>query len=725
MLPRVSKNGKSMKQKIYQVLVNRHNGISYRYHRFHDGAAGVRRALSWIYLLLLNFAYYFLFCHFLGQKPELEIYESRRLHTKISESEANLKENPCLFADAFVDRLQKYDVISFDVFDTLIFRPFALPADLFFLVGKSFDYMDFKNIRIAAEQKARKKCREESGHSEVGLKDIWEMFEKETGLSAGEGIQAEEKTEQNLCYANPFMLEVWKRLQMMNKKMILISDMYLSGESIIKLLENAGYTGIQKIYVSNEYQKSKADGSLYLEVLKDWYPMDTEAKKIKRGRDLGKKKGKAGADKSGFSIVHVGDNPYSDYKMARNCGIDVLPYPNINKNTLLYRSMDMSAIVGSAYRAVVNSHLYNGLYSYGMEYEYGFIYGGLFVVGYCNFIHEYYEKQELDKLLFLSRDGDILKQAYDILFPNDAAEYVYWSRKAAVKIMADEDRHDYFRRFLYHKVNQKYTISQILHSMELDCLIGQLKDWKTESFVDLGLKEELTDKNVHQLRQFIEEKWEQVKAVYKPQIAAAGKYYGGILNGCRKAAVVDIGWAGSGAVSLSHLTEKVWKLPCQTTGIIAGTNTVHNAEPDAAEIFLQTGKLTAYLYSQSHNRDLLKKHDPNRNYNVYWELLLASPTPQFSGFYEGRKNGASFRYFEKYDITLSFGQEEENKEGIKEIQKGILDFVLKYQRHFKDFPCMYRISGRDAYAPMLAAASHNERYLKIIEKRFCIEKNIV
>ena len=35
------------------------------------------------------------------------------------------------------------------------------------------------------------------------------------------------------------------------------------------------------------------------------------------------------------------------------------------------------------------------------------------------------------------------------------------SRKAAVKLMADEDRHDYFRRFVSHKVNQNYTVLQI------------------------------------------------------------------------------------------------------------------------------------------------------------------------------------------------------------------------------------------------------------------------
>ncbi|MDE6608082.1 MAG: hypothetical protein K2K54_10060 [Lachnospiraceae bacterium] len=734
-----------MRHKIYQFLVNRHSGISYRYHKVHDGVSGIQKLASWIYLLWLNFAYYVFFCRFLGRKPEMDVYESKKLNIKMSESKAYLKSNPSLSVEAYVERLKGYDLLSFDVFDTLIFRPFAQPADLFFLVGEAFDILDFKNVRTWAEWDARVRCKARNGHTEVDLKDIWENLEKETGLSAKEGMAREEKLEQMLCYANPFMLEVWKRLQCMKKKMIVVSDMYLPKDCIVKILENAGYTGIEKVYLSNEYHKSKADGSLYEEVMKDWCKTSMQAAEIKQAgiEPIGIKPDMNG---NGISIVHIGDNPHSDWKMAKKHGMDVLPYQNVNKNMSSYRPTDMSCIVGSAYRAIVSSHLYNGLYSYGMDYEYGFIYGGLYAVGYCSFIHTYYVQHGLDKLLFLSRDGDILKKVYDFLYPEDNTEYVYWSRKAAVKLMADEDRRDFFRRFLFHKINQGYTLAQILHSMELDELIGQLADWKeiwladereekmfpkaageenNRGFVDLKPEDELTDKNGHLLKRFVEAKWAQVMEIYAPQMTAAKKYYSKVLKGCSHVAAVDIGWAGSGAVAVAHLTGKVWKLPCQVTGIIAGTNTVHNAEPDASEIFLQNGKLVSYLYSQSHNRELLKKHDPNKDYNVFWELLLSSPTPQFTGFYEGRQTGENSRYLEECDITLAFGGADVNQEGIREIQRGILDFAYEYHSHFKDFPNMFHISGRDAYAPMLVAASYHERYLKAVEKRFLFEKNIV
>ena len=60
-----------MRSEVYSFLVNRHPGISYRYHKVHDDATGMRRMFSWAYLLWINFAYYVLFCRFLGRIPEI------------------------------------------------------------------------------------------------------------------------------------------------------------------------------------------------------------------------------------------------------------------------------------------------------------------------------------------------------------------------------------------------------------------------------------------------------------------------------------------------------------------------------------------------------------------------------------------------------------------------------------------------------------------------------
>ncbi|MBQ6026926.1 MAG: hypothetical protein IJL20_15085 [Lachnospiraceae bacterium] len=619
--------------------------------------------------------------------------------------------------DAVFENLKSYDIVSFDVFDTLILRPFSVPADVFHLLGEQFGIMDFKNIRTWVEYDSRIKHNDRFGNMEVNLSDIWKNLEEDVGISAAAGIDAEISLEEKLCYANPFMKKLWDRLMAAGVPVIVTSDMYLRKSVIEQILCNNGFSGYKGLYLSNEYQKSKADGKLYKCVLKD-HP--------------------------GEKIIHIGDNRHSDGDMAVKSGIDIRLYPGIFQHIFDFRPFDMSAIIGSAYRAIVSATIYNGLNRFSMDYEYGYIYGGLFVLGYCNFIRKYCQTHNIDRILFLSRDGDTLKQAYDYLYPDDDTEYVYWSRKAATKLEAFFDKHDYFRRFIYHKLNQKYSLAKALKAMELESLVEELKDWPSiweqtekekgvseevykwhkKDFVNLQPDDELTEKNGYLLRRFIEAKWDKVLRIYSGQLKAAKDYYSRKTSGCKKVLAVDIGWAGSGAMTLRHLFKNEWQLGCEVIGMIAGTNTIYNFEPDASEPFLQSGELVAYLYSQSHNRDLLVRHDPNKDYNVFWELLLSSPTPKFEGFYPGNTHKNTDTYLTDLDISLRFGKYDSNQPGIKEIQKGILDFVKEYHSHFREFPYMFNISGRDAYAPMLVAASHREKYLKAVEKRFKLEINV-
>lgn len=658
-----------MRIKLYNLFVNKHPGIKARYHKMHDNAFGMRKVISWLYLFWLNFAYYFLFCRFLGKIPEMEMFEEKNLHADKPESSFSPK------IEEYIEKLSQYDTISFDIFDTLVFRPFAEPADLFYFIGEKLGYMDFRRIRMEAEGEARWQKYKEEESFEVTLQEIWNLLEEKTGIPAEKGMQIEQECEIAFCYANPFMQEVYSRMLQLRKHIVIISDMYLSEAFLREMLEKNGYTGFEKIYISCEYNKNKGSGELF--------------ELVKKERNLKNKE-----------IIHIGDNEHSDIKRAKKVGFDALYYPNVNKNCLLYRPYDMSPIVGGAYRGIVNTHLNSGMFKHSMEYEYGYIYGGFFVVGYCGFIHEYCKQNYIDKILFLSRDGDILSQVYKMLYPNEETEYVFWSRKAATKLMASSDRYDYFRRFLYHKVNQKITLEKIFESMELAHLLPKLPEKLCE-------KDELTSENVKAVKKFLLEHWAEVLSSYDDEHFAAKEYYTQVLDGCSKIAAVDIGWAGSGAIALNHLVNNVWNLDCDVVGILAGTNTVHNVEQDASETFLQTGRLVSYLYSLSHNRDLAKKHDLNKDYNVFWELLLSSPQPQFVGF-----------GWKEEKVVFRFGKKDANQKGIIEVQKGILQFAEEYKTHFGAYDFMFHISGRDAYATMLIAASNREKYLNAMKERF-------
>ena len=184
-----------MRLRIYNALVNRVPGIYDRYHTMHDNSSGIIKIGSWIYLLLLNFAYYILQFKWLDSTEETRIYQQKKLLTKIPESEL-MKHTT--FEDMF-GLLSPYNIISFDIFDTLVFRPFSDPTDLFYIVGQKLGYMDFKRIRVECEKLARRAKLISDGGCEVNIAEIWEVVEQKTECGCGCKGQKIKVAAQN-CY---------------------------------------------------------------------------------------------------------------------------------------------------------------------------------------------------------------------------------------------------------------------------------------------------------------------------------------------------------------------------------------------------------------------------------------------------------------------------------------------------------------------------------------------
>lgn len=658
--------------KVYSALVNQVPGIRERYRRVRYRGNKTARIKAWIYLIWLNTAYHVFRYRKIGASEKYPYYEKKVLYTKGSESSLSKREEP----EKLAGELAKYDVISFDVFDTLVLRPFSSPPDLFFLLGDELKYMDFKRIRMEMEWKARERKYKKEGSYEVSLDEIYTVLAEETGIDKESAMKREVELEYEFCFANPYMFRVVSELRRLGKRIIITSDMYLNTEQIRTLLGRCGYDEFDGCYVSCDIGKSKSKGDLYDEVKK------TEKKAVKK-REL--------------TFVHIGDNYIADVENSKKHGFSSIHYVNVNAAGEQYRAEDMSEITGSVYRGIVNAHIHNGLNEYSREYEYGFIYGGLFVTGYCQFIHEYVNTHGIQKILFLARDGYVLKKAYELLYPEEAeiCEYVYWSRLAAAKMAAGYFKYDYFRRFLHHKVNQGYSLKKILSSMELEDMLEEL--CRRTGYTQNA---ELTDRNVEKVKQFFMMRWKRVLDHYEEQLEAGRKYFGEILDGCGKAVAVDIGWAGSGAIALDHIVNRIWKMDTEIIGVIAGTNTCHNAEPDASETFLQTGKLVSYMYSQRENRDLWKFHDPGKGHNLYWELLLGAPHGSLKGFYL-REDG-------KCECVLKEESAENGK--VMEIQRGIMAFVREYEKVSRRSEMFEEVSGRDAYAPLILVESKESNY---------------
>ena len=654
---------------LYHRIVNRIPGIRDRYRNFRSSPSGQSRARAWSYLAMLYARYYLLREKTLAEPEDAGSDQGRMLPEK-PESQIGREAQP---GDPvrLAGEMQAYDVISFDVFDTLLLRKVKQPADVFWLLERRFSVPGLKKLRVEAEMYARQTRHDRHGDWEVTLAEIWEVLSCRTGIPQEEGMQAEEEAEDACCMANPWALSFVRALRQKayaGQQLVLCSDMYLSSGRIRALLQRCGYPAFDNCLVSCEYRKSKNTGALFAELRRRY-----------------------GADRR---FLHIGDNAYADGQQAKRQGMAVLHYGNVQELGRSARAAEMSRVTASVYAGIVNSHLYNGLAAESREFEFGYVCGGLFVTGYCQFIHAQAREKGIGRLLFLSRDGDILHKAYCLLYPEERSRcaYVLWSRLVSARLSARRLRSFFLERMIRHKTGQGYCLGDVFRTMELEDMLPAFLEANPFCEGQTGAaKRRMTEESpldqtsAGLLEQFLLTRWEEVCCHYDEESREARRYYEAQLAGVSSAAAIDVGWVGSGPLTLKLLIEQEWQLPCRICGILAGTCGADSPDLEAAALPLAKGELVSYLFSEGLNRDLWRQHDAGAGHNMLVELLLASPTPSFRGFSpEGER---AYRF--------STGRETIRAE---EIQRGILTFVRQFQAHpLHDMT----VSGRDAAAPIL------------------------
>lgn len=183
-----------------------------------------------------------------------------------------------------VIRSPEVEYVSFDVFDTLVVRPFLKPADLFVLMEQEVqqvlgcrDLPDFSALRHAAEVQAR---RVHAGREDITLTQIYEQLGCLTGLDQERLAllcDMEIAYEQRYCFRRENAKRLWDAAIAAHKRVIVISDMYLPTETIASILAKNGYEGYTGLFVSGDVGKTKASGHLFEHVQKR-YPLQRESR---------------------------------------------------------------------------------------------------------------------------------------------------------------------------------------------------------------------------------------------------------------------------------------------------------------------------------------------------------------------------------------------------------------------------------------------------------------
>ena len=296
--------------------------------------------------------------------------------------------------DDIMSAVQSKKYVSFDIFDTLLKRNVKQPTDVFKLMELSLSQKGLPfsaTKRIAAEKKARSKTLAE----EITIEDIYQQY---VGLSSQERtsyVETELDVEDSVLVPNQVMANVYNRCVELGKHVFIISDMYLPYEFIEKILFKNGIKGYEKLYVSCKVGKTKKEGTLFEAYLTE--------------NNIDPKQ-----------AIHIGDSWKSDFASPRKSGMGAVHIPLMSKEaSTIY---DDNNLKTNYLNQFVNNTVDN---SKGVYYQFGYQKFGPFLWGYANWLHHRAQKKDLSKLYFFSRDGFIMKKAYDLLFINDKVRSYY------------------------------------------------------------------------------------------------------------------------------------------------------------------------------------------------------------------------------------------------------------------------------------------------------------
>ncbi len=273
-----------------------------------------------------------------------------------------------------------YNIISFDVFDTLVIRDVKKPTNVF---HHCYGFIG-RYIRVLSEVVARKR----SKTGEVTFKDI----QKYCFFKLNKEIDFEIRN----CRANPEIYKLYQILLNKGKKIYAISDMYLGGDSISQILSNCGYD--IPVLVSCEYGKSKKDGELFKKFLEE-YNLNSD------------------------EVIHIGDNEISDFKGANDAGINAVLIDK-HDNKLAYTKCNKR-------NEELASFINHGLNELSDPVErIGYEIVGPIILGFCQWIHKKYLEEKFDCLFFLARDMQFTFDIYKDIYKEDNIKYLFVSRKS-------------------------------------------------------------------------------------------------------------------------------------------------------------------------------------------------------------------------------------------------------------------------------------------------------
>lgn len=168
---------------------------------------------------------------------------------------------------------KKYDVLSLDIFDTLLWRRVPEPTDIFTQVGvrlldqghlnHSVSITQFADLRAAAEKQTRSIAEAHTGSREVLLEDVYEVMPSHVFTSADSlatAVKVEVACEQSAMMLDHEVVALMGVARGQDVGVVLTSDTYFTRAQLLQFLIGAGLDEAdipETLYISNEHGRPK------------------------------------------------------------------------------------------------------------------------------------------------------------------------------------------------------------------------------------------------------------------------------------------------------------------------------------------------------------------------------------------------------------------------------------------------------------------------------------
>lgn len=550
-------------------------------------------------------------------------------------------------------------VVSFDIFDTLVCRPFLEPDALFDLMepevanitGKK---VAFKEIRTKADSA----CRSHIHQGDINLDQIYKEIATTLKIDAETATKIKDleiEFEKRVLRKRTSVVEILEFAFNKGKRTILTSDMYLPKDTLKQILQNLGITSYHELYLSNDVGFRKDTKTLF--------PYILEKEKL-----------------TPAELLHIGDNEHSDIQIPQEIGIGVFlvkkskelflqtntakeifnaRFQNASHYTRITLAMGINKCFDDPFpksNSLINSDLQ----------RFGYFYMGPLLLSFTKWVAATADKQKIDRLLFLSRDGEILYKIYQLLGKHSSqqlpqADYVEISRQVTTKPFIEENG----------LVNKAFTVPYNGDTLTnffntrfgIDISYLDYKKLNEYGYENLDGKVFLPQ-DLEKLKPLAAYIFETNKKTFDTKSVNTIKYleHKKLFDDSKKA-IVDIGYSGSMQKFLNEVSGK------PIHGLYMITNNTIQANIGKPGIF------TKGLFAD--NTDPADTTTTIQKYNLFYETILSSINGSVKSY--KLKSGKPYPEYQQVDYD-----EREKVKKLPLIHKGILDFCEDFLSIFKD-----------------------------------------